>query len=113
MIIISKCTEDEMMQRGKDRLILVEVVTPCPKSCSKSQEDITIAILAERYPKTIYIMVAFEFANTVANSTGVQRGLSAKLHYMHLENAQMIKSLSPCNSLDETTQDPYMAWPNL
>ena len=41
-------------------------------SCTKLHEDITIAILAENYPKTIYNMVAFEFANTVANSTGVQ-----------------------------------------
>ena len=47
-------------------------------SCTKHHEDITIAILAEKYPKTIYDMVPFEFANTVANSTEVQ-GLSAKI----------------------------------
>src|SRR4051812_3506339 len=41
-------------------------------SCTKHHEDITIEILAENYPKTIYNMVAFEFANTVANSTEVQ-----------------------------------------
>ena len=41
-------------------------------SCTKLHEDITIAALAENYPKTIYNMVPFEFANTVANSTGAQ-----------------------------------------
>ena len=41
-------------------------------SCTKHHEDIIIAILAENYPKTIYDMVPFGFANTVANSTGVQ-----------------------------------------
>ena len=41
-------------------------------SCTKLHEDITFAILAGNYPKTIYNMVAFEFANTVANSTGAQ-----------------------------------------
>ena len=41
-------------------------------SCTKLHEDITIAILGGNYPKTIYNMAPFEFANTVANSTGVQ-----------------------------------------
>ena len=36
MINISKCTEDEMRQAGKDRLILVEVVTPCPHELHKT-----------------------------------------------------------------------------
>ena len=47
-------------------------------SCTKHHEDLTIAILAENYPKTIYNKASFEFANTVANSPGVQ-GLSAKI----------------------------------
>ena len=47
-------------------------------SCTKHYENITIAILAENYPKTIYNMAALNFANTVA----IQRkfsGLSAKV----------------------------------
>src|SRR3954468_13649236 len=40
--------------------------------CTKHHENLTIAILVENYPKIIYNMVAFEFANTVANSTEVQ-----------------------------------------
>ena len=80
-------------------------------SCTKHHEDITIAILGGNYPKTIYNMAPFEFANTVANSTGVQGAECKKLHYMHLEKAQMIKSSSPCNSLWKTTQETYMAWP--
>ena len=47
-------------------------------SCTKLHGDITIVILAEKHPKTIYNMAPFEFANTVANSTEVQ-GLSAKI----------------------------------
>ena len=40
---------------------------PVHMSGTKLHGDITTAILAENYPKTIYNMVAFEFANTVAN----------------------------------------------
>jgi hypothetical protein len=41
-------------------------------SCIKHHGNLTIAILAENCPKIIYNMIAFEFANTVANSTEVQ-----------------------------------------
>ena len=42
------------------------------------------------------------------------RGWVQKLHCMHLEKkVQMIKALSPCNSLWKTTQVSYMAWPIL
>src|SRR3954466_15171504 len=38
------------------------------------------------------------------------RGLSAKLHHMHLKKVQMITSSSPCNSLRKSTQNSYMTW---
>ena len=47
-------------------------------SCTKLHGDITIAILAEKQPKTIYNMVAFEFYNTVAIQLKL-RVLGAKL----------------------------------
>src|SRR4051812_22040752 len=53
-------------------------------SCTTLHEDIIIAILAENYPKTIYNMVAFEFANTVAIQLEF-KGLCAKIHYMLFE----------------------------
>ena len=54
-------------------------------------------------------MSPFEFARTDANSTGVW-GAECKFALHAFEKAQMIKSSSPCNSLEETTQNPYMAW---
>ena len=80
----SKCTEVEMMQAGRTDCLWLRWSHPIQMSCTKHHEDITIATLAENYPKTIHNMAPFEFANTVANSTGVQ-GLSANLHYMHFE----------------------------
>ena len=82
-------------------------------SCTKHHENITIAILAENCPKTIYNMVAFEFANTVANSNWSLGGWVQNCTTCIWEKAQIIKALSPCNSLWKTTQDSYMAWPIL
>src|SRR3954471_7588921 len=39
------------------------------------------------------------------------RGLSAKVHLMNFKKkVQMMKRLSPCNSLCKTTQKSYMIW---
>ena len=86
MINISKCTEDEMLQAEKTDCFWIRWSHLAHMSCTKHHEDITIAILAENYPKTIYNMVAFEFANTVANSTGVQ-GAECKITLHAFEKA--------------------------
>ena len=69
---ISKCTEVEMLQAGRTDGFWIRWSHLVHMSCTKHHENITIAILAENYPKTVYNMAAFEFANIVANSTGVQ-----------------------------------------
>jgi hypothetical protein len=80
-------------------------------SCTKHHKDFTIPFVAENYPKTIYDMIPFEFANTIANSTGVQGAECKSCTRGILKKAQMVNPLSPCNSLGETTQNSYMAWP--
>ena len=56
----------------KTRLIWLGVSHHVHLSCTKYPMDITIAIPAIFYPKTIQDMVPFEFANTVANSNEFQ-----------------------------------------
>ena len=58
-------------------------------SCTKLHGDITTLILAEKHPKTIYNMVAFEFCKHGCNSTEVQGAECKNLHYMHLKKSQM------------------------
>ena len=45
-------------------MLLDQVITPCPHELHKTQWDITIAILAKNYPKSIYGMGNFEFEQT-------------------------------------------------
>ena len=68
----SNALELKMLQAERTDCSWIRCSLLAHMSFTKHHEDITIAILSESYPKTIYIMVAFEFANTVANSTGVQ-----------------------------------------
>src|SRR4051812_45634903 len=96
---ISKCTEVGMLQAEKTDCFWIRWSHLVHISCTKHHEDITIAILAENYPKTIYNMLAFEFANSVAFSAGVQGNECKNCNTCIWEKAQMIKSLSPCNSL--------------
>ena len=72
MINTSRCTEVEMLQAERADCFQIRWSLLVHMSCTKHHEDITIAILAESYPKTIYNMAPFEFANAVTNSTGVQ-----------------------------------------
>src|SRR4051812_6050101 len=67
--------------------------------CTTLHGDITIAILGGNYPKTIYNMAPFEFANTVANSIGVQGDECKNCTTCILKKVQMDKPLSPCNTL--------------
>ena len=69
----------------KIRWFPAHVITPCLMSCTKHHGHLTTGFIAENCPKIIYSMITFEFANTVANSTEVQGGLSAKLHHMNLK----------------------------
>src|SRR3954469_17409088 len=73
-----KCTEAEMLQAKGTDCFWIRCSHLAHMSCTKLHGDITIAILAENYPKIIYDMMAFEFATSDANSTKA-RGLSAKL----------------------------------
>ena len=69
---IFKCTEVENVAGRKIRLFWLRCPHLVHMSCTKPNGDITIAILAGKHPKIIYNMSPFEFAKTVANSTGVQ-----------------------------------------
>ena len=68
MINISRCTEVEMLKAEKADCLWIRWSHLVHMSCTKLPEDITIAILRENYPKTIYNMVAFEFYNHSCNS---------------------------------------------
>src|SRR3954467_15319570 len=72
MNTIFKCTEVENVVAERTDCFWIRCSHLVHMSCTKLHGDITIAILAENFPKTIYNMVAFEFANTGANSTEVQ-----------------------------------------
>src|SRR4051812_36069575 len=75
---IFKCTKVENVVAKRTDCFWIRCSHLVHMSCTKLHGDITIAILAENYPKTIYNMVAFEFANTVTNSTEVQ-GVECKI----------------------------------
>ena len=82
-------------------------------SCTKHHEDITIAILAKKLPQNHIQYGCIWICKHSCKFNWSSGGWVQKLHYMHLEKAQKIKSLPPCNSLWKTTQVSYMAWPIL
>ena len=105
-----KYTEVEMLQAERKDCSWLRCSHLAHMSCTKHHGDITIEILAEKHPKTIYNMVAFEFYKHSCNSTEFQGAECKNCTTCILKKGQMAKPLSPCNSLEEITQNPYMAW---
>src|SRR3954467_3698287 len=60
-------------------------------------------------PKTYMICLHLNLHKQLQIQLNI-RGLSAKVHLMDFEKVQLMKRLSPCNSLCKTTQKSYMIW---
>src|SRR3954469_14617310 len=65
--------------------------------------------LQKSTPKTYMICLHLNLHKQLQIRLNI-RGLSAKVHLMDFEKVQLMKRLSPCNSLCKTTQKSYMIW---
>src|SRR3954463_13437875 len=74
-----------------------QMKTSLLKSLQKSTPETYMICLHLNLHKQLQIQLKF-------------RGLSAKLHLMYFEKVQLMKRLSPCNSLSKATQKSYMIW---
>ena len=103
----------EWCKEGQDRLILVKVFTPCPLEFHKTSDEHyhfkPWQILPEFHIGYGNIWIYKHSCKFRWSAGGWVQSCTGCI----LKKAQMVKPLSPCNSLGETTPKTYMAWPYL
>ena len=103
----------EWYKEGKDRLILVKVVTPCPLELHKTSDGHYHCKPCKNLPQNHIWYGTIWICKHSCKFKWISGGWVQSCTRCILKKSQMVKPFSPCNSLGETTPKSYMAWPYL